>query len=157
MKITILSKINPIVEMSSPILNQCRMGECGNCPKGTGKLLWVPASHSGTFNLQYNFFDIATEGTGTVKFNYISASSSINGALASYHNPPTRTYAITTNPFESPTFTPSLMKGNNRITNTFSNNGWLYFRQVNPAVNNVHDALCFEYNYEKSLITFKSF
>ena len=34
---------------------------------------------------------------------------------------------------------------------------WLFFRQPNPAISNVHDALCFEYNHEKRLITFRSF
>lgn len=157
MKITTIAKISPLIEMTSPILNQCRMGECGNCPKGTGKLLWVTANHSGIFNLQYNFFDISTEGTGSVRVNYISSSTTINGALASYHNPPTRAYAIATPSYESPTFSPSLMKGTNKITSTIFNNGWLYFRQTNPAVGNVLDALCFEYNHEKSLITFRSF
>lgn len=154
MKATTVVKINPIVELTSPVLLQCKDGICGTCPKNTGKLLWVPSTHSGDFNLQYNFFNTALEGTGSVKFNLVSTGVTVNGALVSYSNPPDKNYSNTTQVSEFPTFSPSLMRGTNFLTLSISPGGWLYFKQMNPTV---HDALCFEYNHEKRLITFRSF
>jgi len=167
MKITTLSKITPLVEMSSPTLLQCRTGECGGCPNNTGKLIWVPRKNSAdstfteTFKFQYNFFDKSAEGSSPVKYNITDGNTTINGTSASYSNRPDKAWAVANNAIMSnPTLTPSLMSGTAFLTHSFLFNGgggWLFFRQPNPAISNVHDALCFEYNHEKKLITFRSF
>jgi len=157
MKITTITKISPLVEMTSPILLQCKFGACGSCPNKTGKMLWIPSTHSGTFKFQYNFWDTVSEGTGTVKYNLVSTSVTINGAAVSYSNPPDKNYSNTTPINENPTLLPASMKGTNFLTLSFTPSAWIYFKQPNPAISNVHDALCFEYNNEKSLITFRSF
>lgn len=130
MKATNITKINPIVEMTSPILLQCKSGVCGNCPNNTGKLLWIPTTHNGNFKLQYNFFDSALEGTGAVKYNLVPNTVTLNGASVSYSNPPDKNYSNTTNVFEFPTFSPSLMKGTNFLTANFTPGGWVYFKQA---------------------------
>ena len=158
MKATTVVKISPSIELTTPTLLQCKSGVCGGCPSGTGKLLWIPSTHSGNFTLQYQFFDSTLEGTGAVKRNLVGTGLTINGALVSYSNPPDKNYSNTTNVTEFPTFSPSLMKGTNFLTTTFTPGGWVYFKQINPALSpSVHDALCFEYNHERSLITFRSF
>ena len=86
MKPTSIVKINPIVEMTTPILLQCKSGECGGCPGGTGKLLWVPGgivNLNGTtgfisLNFQYNFFDKSAESNSAIKFNVASGFNSLN-------------------------------------------------------------------------------
>lgn len=158
MKATTVVKISPSIELTTPTLLQCKDGECGTCPNGTGKLLWIPSTHSGNFTLQYKFFDSTSVGTGAVKSNLVSTGVTVNGSLVSYSNPPNKNYSNTTNVREFPTFSPSLMSGTNFLTATFTPGGWVYFKQVNPALSPaVHDALCFEYNHEKRLITFRSF
>lgn len=161
MKATLVAKIIPLVEMTSPTLLQCKSGECGGCPNNTGKLLWVPKIWQvGTvpvFKLQYNFFDKYAESTSAIKYNAVESSTS-------FGNRPDKAYATATPAVEAnPTLSPSLMKLGNTISFSFdviqssSVGYWLFFRQPNPAVNNVHDALCFEYSHEKRLITFRSF
>lgn len=169
MKATNITKINPIVEMTSPVLLQCVNDECGTCPAKTGKMLWIPISAALTgsisFNFQYNFFDKSAESTSPIKYNMADGSAgTFNGSYTSYSNKPTKTWALTTHANESnPSLSPSLMRGSSMLTcgffivTSYGNGGWLFFRQPNPAINNVHDALCFEYNHEKKLITFRSF
>jgi hypothetical protein len=157
MKITTLAKISPLVEMTSPTLLQCKSGVCGGCPNRTGKLLWIPSTHSGNFKFQYNFWDSTSESTGTVKYNLVGTNVTINGVSVSYSNPPDKNYSNTTGVTSFPNLSPASMKGTNFLTLSFTPGGWVYFKQPNPAINNVHDALCFEYNNEKSLITFRSF
>lgn len=167
MKITHITKISPIVEITSPTLNQCRMGECGGCPNNTGKMLWIPRKNSTdsgtseTFNLQYNFFDKAAESTGAIRFNVATGLNTLNSTTFSYENPPNKAWAVANHALTSnPSISPSLMRGTSFQTYTFTISGvggWLFFRQPNPAISNVHDALCFEYNHERKLITFRSF
>lgn len=167
MKATTVAKIIPLVEMTSPTLLQCKTGECGGCPNNTGKFLWVSRKNSTdsttteTFNFQYNFFDRSAEGTSAVKYTIADGSTSVNGSTTSYSNRPDKAWAVANQAVStSPTLSPSLMKGTSFLTVSFSFSGaggWLFFRQPNPAISNVHDALCFEYNHEKKLITFRSF
>lgn len=167
MKITNIAKINPIVDMSSPILLQCKTGECGFCPNNTGKLLWIPrksSSDSGasdTFNLQYNFFDKSTESTSEIKYNIATGFNTLSSTTFSYDHRPNKAWAVANNPSSSfPVLSPSLMRGSSFLTLSVTiqnTGGWLFFRQPNPAISNVHDALCFEYNNEKRLITVRSF
>jgi len=167
MKSTAIVKVNSIAELSSPILLRCRTGECGGCPNNTGKLIWVARKNSAdstfteTFNFQYNFFDKSAESTSPVKYNVASGFNTINSTTFSYDNRPDKAWAIANNAIAlNPALSPSLMTGNSFLTATFTFNGaggWLFFRQPNPAVGNVHDALCFEYNHERRLITFRSF
>ena len=165
MKITTVSKISPIVETLSPILLQCKSGECGGCPNNTGKMLWVPlsfaVSSSFSFNFQYNFFDKSAESNSPIKYNMASGFNSLTSTTFSYENPPNKAWAVANNAFDNSQLSPSLMRGSNVV---FSSNfsmsgtgGWIFFRQPNPAIANIHDALCFEYNNEKRLITFRSF
>jgi len=161
MKATTVAKIIPLVEMTSPTLLQCKTGECGGCPNNTGKLLWIPrrslsdSGGSDTFNFQYNFFDKSAESTGAIKFNIAT------GGSFSYENPPNRAWAISNQALSTnPTLSPSLMRGTSFLTQTFTlqnTGGWLFFRQPNPAISNIHDGVCFEYSNEKRLITFRSF
>ena len=166
MKITTVAKISPIIETLSPILLQCKSGECGGCPNNTGKMLWVPLSLtiSGQIylNFQYNFFDKSAESTSPIKFNVATGFNTLNSTNFSYENPPNRTWAMTMPALDTnPSLSPSLMRG--VLFQTLyafyiqGTGGWLFFRQPNPAIANVHDALCFEYNNEKRLITFRSF
>lgn len=167
MKITTLAKIIPLAEITSPTLLQCKTGECGGCPNNTGKLLWIPrkslsdSGASDTFNFQYNFFDKATESTGAIKFNIATGLNTLTSTNFSYETPPNKAWAVANQTLAtSPVLSPSLMRGASFLTQTFNlqnTGGWLFFRQPNPAINNVHDALCFEYNHEKRLITFRSF
>lgn len=157
MKSQTIVKISPLTKVLTPVLLQCKSGVCGGCPNKTGKLLWIPSTHSGNFKFQYNFFDSALEGTGTVKYNLVGTNVTVNGASVSYSNPPDKNYSNTNNVVDIPSLSPSLMKGVNFLTLSFTPGGWVYFKQPNPAISNVHDALCFEYNNEKSLITFRSF
>lgn len=153
--------------MTSPILLQCRTGECGGCPNNTGKLLWIPRKNSAdsgtneTFSFQYNFFDKSVESTGAIKYNVCTGTNTLNSSTFSYENPPSRAWAIANHAIAgSPSLSPTLMRNAPFQTFTFSVSGiggWLFFRQPNPAVGNVHDALCFEYNHERRLITFRSF
>lgn len=163
MKATQVVKISPIVELTSPTLLQCRDGECGTCPNGTGKLLWFPndiglgsGKNFPILNLRYDFFNKSEESTSEIKYNIVDSSSS---PAASYGVPPTKLFATNNQPtIYIPSLSPSLMKFPNMVTASFQvDNGWLFFRQQNPAIGNVHDALCFEYNHEKRLITFRSF
>ena len=165
MKITTISKISPIGETLSPILLQCKSGECGGCPNNTGKMLWVPLSFAVSsyfsFNFQYNFFDKSAESNSAIRHNMASGFNSLTSTTFSYENPPNKAWAVANNAFDNSQLSPSLMRGSNVV---FSSNfymlgtgGWLFFRQPNPAIANVHDALCFEYNNEKRLITFRSF
>ena len=155
MKIQNVVKISPIVEIASPVLLQCKSGECGVCPNGTGKMLWVPKlSQVATFPLlrfQYLFFNKSAESESPIAYNKVESTIQ-----------PTRQFAIDTPP--SPTFmSPSQMRLGNTLSMSFSFDSsyavgtWLFFRQPNPAISNVHDALCFEYNHERQLITFRSF
>lgn len=161
MKVTHIAKISPITELVFPTLLQCKTGECGGCPNNTGKLLWVPKLWNvGTapiFKLQYNFFDKSAESTSFIKYNYVESSTP-------FGNAPNKAYATTTPAFEYNTsLSPSQMKLGNTLSFsidvvfTSSVGFWLFFRQPNPAISNVHDALCFEYNHERRLITFRSF
>jgi len=161
MKIQNVVKISPIVEMTSPVLLQCKSGECGVCPNGTGKMLWVPklwqVGALPLFRLQYLFFNRSAESESSIRVNLLESSTP-------FGNRPTKqytidTHALTTNPFLSP----SQMRLGNTFPFSFDVNqsntvgAWIFFRQPNPAISNVHDALCFEYNHERRLITFRSF
>lgn len=167
MKITTLAKINPIVELTFPVLLQCKTGECGGCPNNTGKMLWVPRKGSSdptttdTFKFQYNFFDKSAESTSPIKYNIATGFNTLNSTTFSYDNRPNKAWAVANAAQDtSPTLSPSLMRGTSFLSHVFSfenTGGWLFFRQPNPAASNVHDALCFEYNHEKKLITFRSF
>lgn len=169
MKPTSIVKINPIVEMTTPILLQCKSGECGGCPGGTGKLLWVPGgivNLNGTtgsiiLNFQYNFFDKSAESTSPIKHNFATGFNTLTSANFTYAAPPNKAWAVANNAVDSYSLSPSLMKGSSIVKDigfsVQSTGGWLFFRQPNPAISNVHDALCFEYNHEKRLITFRSF
>ena len=167
MKATTVVKVIPIVHMTSPILLQCKDGECGGCPSNTGKMLWVPRDTSPyggpdlnvykTFNFQYNFFDKAAESVASIKYNYIESNTL-------FGDKPTKAIVTATTAQDFyPTFSPSLMRSGNTLQFTpsfynYSSMGqWIFFRQPNPAIANVHDALCFEYNNDKRLITFRSF
>ena len=169
MKPTQIAKVNPIVEMTSPTLLQCRTGECGECPNGTGKLLWVPGnivnSDGSTgyilLNFQYNFFNKGAESTSPIKYNMASGFNTLDSTTFSYSNPPNKAWAFANEAVDNYSLSPSLMRGTD-ITKDIgftvqSTGGWIFFRQPNPAISNVHDALCFEYNHEKRLITFRSF
>jgi len=159
MKTTLVSKVNSKIETTFPTLLQCKEGECGGCPNGTGKMLWIPklwqVGTAPTFNFQYNFFNKAAESESSIKLNFIESSTP-------FGNRPTRSFAIT-NPGQDMSLSPSQMRlGNTRpysfdVYQSASVGLWIYFRQPNPAINNVHDALCFEYSHEKRLITFRSF
>lgn len=159
MKATIIAKVNPIIEMSSPVLLQCKSGECGVCPKDTGKLLWVPkiwqVGDAPIFNLQYNFFDKAAESTSEIKYNLVESSTA-------FGNRPDKAYAVANDAVET-FLSPSQMKLGNTLQlgiDVYSSSSvgcWVFFRQSNPAIGNVHDALCFEYNHKRRLITFRSF
>jgi len=169
MKIQNVAKISPIVEITFPILLQCKSGECGVCPNGTGKMLWVPGSivnldgTSGNIilNFQYNFFNKSAESESLVKHNVAAIYNSSNPSISSYSNPPDKAWATANQVFNGSGLSPSLMRGSSIIKNigvaVNSAGGWLFFRQPNPAISNVHDALCFEYNHERRLITFRSF
>lgn len=166
MKATQVVKVNPIVENLSPILLQCRTGECGGCPNSTGKMLWIPLAFSVSsyfsLNFRYNFFDKSAESTSPIKYNMASGFNTLTSANFSYENPPNKAWAVANNTLESnPPLSPSLMRGMSFQTYSAffmsGTGGWIFFRQPNPAINNVHDALCFEYNHEKRLITFRSF
>ena len=161
MKITTVAKINPIVEILSPVLLQCKSGECGGCPNNTGKLLWIPTtSGSVTLNFQYNFFDKAAESTSPVKGNICSGFNTLTSANFTYEAPPNKAWAIANNATDFPNLSPALMRGVNILSIGYTTTGtgaWFFYRQPNPAIANVHDALCFEYNNEKRLITFRSF
>jgi hypothetical protein len=165
MKATTIVKISPLIELASPQLLRCKTGECGNCPNNTGKLLWVPkknafdTSFSETFNFQYNFFNKAAESTSNIRYNVVDGNTTINGNTPSYSERPDKAWAVANNAIDI-SLSPSLMRGSSFLTNTFNFSGaggWLLFRQPNPAISNVHDALCFEYSHEKRLITFRSF
>jgi hypothetical protein len=159
MKTTLIAKISPIVEMTSPTLLQCKDGECGGCPKDTGKMLWVPKLWQvGTiepFNFQYNFFNKSAESEAPIKYNWVESSTP-------YGDRPTKQYAIDTPAIES-YMSPSQMRLGDTLQLSIdvyqsqSVGFWCFFRQPNPAINNIHDALCFEYNHEKRLVTFRSF
>ena len=164
MKITLIPKVQPKIELTFPTLLQCRSGECGGCPNGTGKLLWIPsldAQQNISFNFQYNFFDKGAESISPIKYNMASGFNTLTSTNFSYENPPNKAWAVANNAIDNYQLSPSLMRGSNIVnsTNFFMSGtgGWIFFRQPNPAINNVHDALCFEYNYEKRLITFRSF
>lgn len=162
MKVQNIPKISPIVEIIAPTLLQCKTGECGGCPNNTGKMLWIPgaaSSYSLTLNFRYNFFDPSAASTSAVKYNL--ATGTINGSTVSYSNAPDKAWAVANQALSpSTTLSPSLMSGSATLSSSFTiptSGGWLFFRQPNPAISNVHDALCFEYNHEKKLITFRSF
>lgn len=167
MKITHIAKVSPIVEITSPILLQCRTGECGGCPNNTGKLLWIPRKNSAdsgtteTFNFKYEVFDRSAESTSAIKYNVCTGLNSLTSTTFTYENPPNRAWAIANHALSTnPALSPSLMRGTSSLSSSFTVQGvggWLFFRQPNPAVNNVHDALCFEYSHERRLITFRSF
>ena len=161
MKITTVSKISPIVETLSPVLLQCKSGECGGCPNNTGKMLWVPFPGV-SLNFQYNFFDKSAESTSPIKHSCASGFNTLTSTNFSYENPPNKAWAVANEAVETnPSLSPSLMRGTSFQTYsafyTQGTGGWIFFRQPNPAIANVHDALCFEYNNEKRLITFRSF
>jgi len=169
MKIQNVVKISPIVEMTSPILLQCRSGECGVCPNGTGKMLWVPGgivNLNGTtgnvlLDFQYNFFNKSTQSTSSITSNSATGFNSLTSTTFSYSNPPNKAWATANNAVNFFNLSPSLMGGSSIVGNIAftvqSTGAWLFFRQPNPAISNVHDALCFEYNHERRLITFRSF
>ena len=166
MKSTLIPKINPIAELTFPTLLQCKSGECGGCPNNTGKLLWVPRKNSAdtswseTFNFQYNFFDKSAESNSEIRHNVCTGFNTLTSSNFTYSAPPTRAWAVANNAIQNFTLSPSLMRGTSFRTYTFpfqGEGGWLFFRQPNPTANNVHDALCFEYNHEKRLIIFRSF
>ena len=163
MKATTVVKIIPEIELTSPTLLQCKSGECGGCPNGTGKMLWIPPNTTNSIPLdfQYNFFDKSAESNSAIKSNVASGFNSLNSTTFSYSNPPNKAWAVANSAVDNYSLSPNLMRGSNIIRNqTFSiqtTGGWIFFRQPNPAISNVHDALCFEYNYEKRLITFRSF
>jgi len=160
MKSQNIAKINPIIDITSPVLLQCKSGECGSCPNNTGKMLWILGEISNiAFNFRYNFFDKSAESTSSIRYNL--ATGTINGSSVSYSNRPDKAWAIAnTTITSSPNLTPSSMSGYSTLSHSFavpSSGGWLFFRQPNPAISNIHDALCFEYNHERRLITFRSF
>ena len=169
MKTTTVVKVNPIIERASPILLQCKNDGCGGCPNNTGKMLWVPGdivnldATTGfiSLNFQYNFFDKSAESTAAIKYNFATGFNTLNSSTFSYSNPPNKAWAIANNAINNYSLSPSSMKGSSVVNNVSftvqSTGGWLFFRQPNPAISNVHDALCFEYNHEKRLITFRSF
>lgn len=173
MKTQNIPKINPKKELTSPDLIHCVNGECGSCPNGTGKLLWIPKNLIGAlgttsllFNFQYNFFNKSTESEASIKYNRFDNSVFYNNQQQGvYSRPPDRNWAVTNNTTMIDTFqlSPSLMRGSDIVRDVSltidqgGEGGWIFFRQPNPAINNVHDALCFEYNHEKRLITFRSF
>ena len=160
MKATNVVKVIPIAHIISPILLQCKSGECGGCPNNTGKMLWVP-SPGITLSFQYNFFDKSAESTSVIRTNNATGFNSLNSTNFSYENPPNRAWAMANAAVDTHQLSPSLMRGASfQTANPFSvgiPGGWLFFRQPNPAIANIHDALCFEYNNEKRLITFRSF
>lgn len=159
MKPTTITKINPIVEMIFPVLLQCKDGECGTCPRNTGKLLWIPklwqVGEDPVINFKYDFFDKSAESEEPIKYNWVESNTL-------FDNKPDKQYATDT-PAIDTFMSPSLMKLGNTLSFGFgvyssSTVGmWAFFRQPNPAIGNIHDALCFEYNHEKRLITFRSF
>ena len=164
MKAPNVVKVIPITHLISPILLQCKSGECGGCPNNTGKMLWVPlpfaVSSFVSFNFQYNFFDKSAESTSPIRYSLASGFNSLTSTNFSYENPPNKAWAVANNAVDSPTLSPALMRGTNILISSYSisgTGGWLFFRQPNPAIANVHDALCFEYNNDKRLITFRSF
>ena len=164
MKATNVVKIIPITHLISPVLLQCKSGECGGCPNNTGKMLWVPLSFAvgdyAPFNFQYNFFDKSAESTSPIKYSMASGFNSLNSTNFSYENPPNKAWAVANEAINNYQLSPSLMRGSNVGLSSFyiqGTGGWLFFRQPNPAIANVHDALCFEYNNDKKLITFRSF
>ena len=170
MKPTNIVKISPSIELTFPTLLQCKTGECGGCPNGTGKLLWIPGgiiNLDGStgyllLNFQYNFFNKSSESTSPIKFNMATGFNNLNSTTFSYSNPPDKAWAVANNAYDNNQLSPSLMKRSDITKDIYfsypgSNGGWLFFRQPNPAISNVHDALCFEYNHEKRLITFRSF
>ena len=165
MKATSVVKIIPITHLISPILLQCKSGECGGCPNNTGKMLWVPLSLtvSGSFslNFQYNFFDKSAESTSPIRYNMANGFNSLTSTNFSYENPPNKAWAVANNAVDYSTLSPALMKGSDILSSSsiymVGAGGWLFFRQPNPVIANVHDALCFEYNNDKKLITFRSF
>lgn len=174
MKVQHIPKISPQIEITSPTLLHCKNGECGGCPNGTGKLLWIPKTFmnldgsigSPILNFQYNFFNKSTESESSIKYNRFDYSVYYNGQQqGSYSRPPDRNWAVTDNTTMIDTFqlSPSLMRGSDMVRDVGltidlqGEGGWIFFRQPNPAISNVHDALCFEYNHEKRLITFRSF
>ena len=164
MKATTIIKISPSIELTTPTLLQCKSGECGICPNNTGKLLWIPpevtAVGSVTLNFQYNFFDKAAESTNPVKYNVCTGFNTLTSANFTYSSPPNKAWSVANNPVDFPNLSPALMRGTNILISSYSmsgTGGWIFFRQPNPAIANVHDALCFEYNNEKRLITFRSF
>jgi hypothetical protein len=172
MKVQNIPKISPKIELTSPELLHCKSGECGGCPNGTGKLLWIPKNLIGalgttslSFNFQYNFFNKSTESEGSIKYNRFDYSVFYNSQQqGSYSRPPDRNWAVVNNIYMiDPYLSPSLMRGSDIIRDIAlvvdqgGEGGWIFFRQPNPAIGNVHDALCFEYNHEKRLITFRSF
>ena len=121
-------------------------------------MLWISSTPTGSviLNLRYDFFNKSDESNLEIKYNIVHSGSS---PPASYSNPPGKLFVTNNQPtFYIPSLSPSLMRFPNTITASFSASGsWLIFRQQNPAVGNAHDALCFEYNHEKRLITFRSF
>jgi hypothetical protein len=169
MKATNIVKVNPIAEIVSPTLLQCKNGECGSCPNNTGKMLWIPGSIVNldgtteyvTLNFQYNFFNKSEQSTSPIKYNMAGGFNSLNSTTFSYSNPPNKAWAVSNNAIDNFSLSPNQMTGTDIIKDVSftvqSTGGWLFFRQPNPANNNVHDALCFEYNHEKRLITFRSF
>jgi hypothetical protein len=163
MKATTVVKIIPEIELTSPTLLQCKSGECGGCPNGTGKMLWIPpnAANSISLDFQYNFFDKSAESNSAIKYNVASGFNPLNSTTFSYSNPPNRAWAVANNAVDNYQLSPNLMRGSSIIRNLnfsiTSTGDWLFFRQPNPAISNVHDALCFEYSHEKRLITFRSF
>ena len=164
MKATTVAKVNPIAEILTPTLLQCKSGVCGGCPNNTGKMLWIPetnASYTLTLTFRYNFFDITSASTTAIKYNLCGGFNTATSSNFSYTNPPDKAWAIANNAIaSSPSLSPSLMVGAASLTNLFNiptTGAWLFFRQPNPAIANIHDALCFEYNNERKLITFRSF
>ena len=158
MKTTFISKINPKIKLTFPVLLQCKSGECGGCPNNTGKLLWIPKLWNVgdvlIFNFQYNFFNKNEETEGTIKFNAVESNNP-------FGDRPDKAYSTAT-PIQDTYMAPSQMKLGNTLEfgldvyQSGSVGLWVYFKQLNPAIG-VHDALCFEYNHEKRLITFRSF
>ena len=129
-------------------------------------MLWVPLSFAVnsyfSFNFQYNFFDKSAESTSPIKYNMASGFNTLTSTNFSYENPPNKAWAVANEALDTnPSLSPSLMKGMSFQTYSAfymsGTGGWIFFRQPNPAIANVHDALCFEYNNDKKLITFRSF
>ena len=164
MKATTVAKVIPIGYITSPVLLQCKSGECGGCPRNTGKMLWVPPSFAinnfASFNFQYNFFDKNAESTSPIKYSMATGFNTLTSTDFSYEISPNKAWAVANNAVNYSTLSPALMKGSDILVSSYSiqvTGGWLFFRQPNPAIANVHDALCFEYNNNKKLITFRSF